>query len=816
MKRNLLTIAIVALTVGLLGSCSKIDDRIDDLEKRIDGIESTRIASVEQQIAAINQSINDLKATDAAINGKIEELKTAAKAQQALIDALKEADNELGQKDEELEARIATLEGQAAILASQIKTLEEADNAIIAKIEELKSYVATELSKTKNWATATFATLEQYQQTADDLATLSIAVSSISNILSMLQISITDLEDDIIRIGVELREKLEGAISELEDDISSLRTEIDDKILVAIMDSEDSITEWVNDLLEGYYTAAKVDEKISALNTAIDAAKGTANERIDSVATELTALKEAVDTAKANIRVEYEDAIATAINEYDGEIRNALKDSILAVNGRIEALDTRVTSLESRMLAIEDNVGKLLAMIQSVSITPAYDDGSVEAVNGILTLKCIVSPAEALSGMESLKDSLMIYADSVKVKTKASPAYMEIKVSEASVLDAEQGAITLKADISEYLPKSADKALTVALNIRNGISNFTTEFVKVENVKTIAGILPENFPVAVQDGQVPDDAWISIEDNQKCYLATDGATLFFYNASGAPYQQYGVSTDTAVLAGNNNYVCTVDSVTITFNMQDGALSNIQFNDTSSSTWNGFYQQSACIAAGTLITMGNGEQKAVENLEIGDVIRTFDHKSGEVSSSHVCYIMESKNAVNAFTLTFEDGTSICIIEEHGFYDREEHKYAFINPRNAKDYIGHHFYNADNGKWLELKSCDMQSGSVDAYAIVTSVHLNHTSNGMLSMCDGTIEILANLFEYDDQMKFDEDKKNRDIEEYGLTPKEKVLEYEGFTESDYRDYNLQYLDIAVGKGLISWEWVKAFSDYCVANGI
>ena len=119
----------------------------------------------------------------------------------------------------------------------------------------------------------------------------------------------------------------------------------------------------------------------------------------------------------------------------------------------------------------------------------------------------------------------------------------------------------------------------------------------------------------------------------------------------------------------------------------------------------------CIAAGTMITMGDGEQKAVENLEIGDVICTFDHETGEVSSAPVCFIWESKNVANAFTLTFEDNIEVTVVEEHGFYDQEEQKYAFINAQNAKDYIGHHFYDADNDSWIELLDCEVLNDSVE---------------------------------------------------------------------------------------------------------
>ncbi|MCQ2067434.1 MAG: hypothetical protein MJY65_07275, partial [Bacteroidaceae bacterium] len=184
----------------------------------------------------------------------------------------------------------------------------------------------------------------------------------------------------------------------------------------------------------------------------------------------------------------------------------------------------------------------------------------------------------------------------------------------------------------------------------------------------------------------------------------------------------------------------------------------------------------------------------------------------------CFIWKTENASNAFTLTFEDGVEVTVIEEHGFFDQEERKYAFINADNAKDYIGHHFYNADNGRWLELKSFKLSDESVDAYAIITSKHLNHLSNGMLSMCDGSVKILglANMFEYDSQLQFDADRKASDIEEFGLTSLEKVLEYKGFTKADYDNYNLQYLNVAIGKGLTSWDYVKAVSDYCEANQI
>ena len=53
MKRTLSMIALAALTIGLLGSCSKINERLDNLEKKVSGIENEQIASINSQISGI-------------------------------------------------------------------------------------------------------------------------------------------------------------------------------------------------------------------------------------------------------------------------------------------------------------------------------------------------------------------------------------------------------------------------------------------------------------------------------------------------------------------------------------------------------------------------------------------------------------------------------------------------------------------------------------------------------------------------------------------------------------------------------------------
>ena len=352
-----------------------------------------------------------------------------------------------------------------------------------------------------------------------------------------------------------------------------------------------------------------------------------------------------------------------------------------------------------------------------------------------------------------------------------------------------------------------------------------TEDVKIKaifaEITTVADILPAEFPTAESEvSGAPASAWKSATLDQLCYLSYGGSTLVFYCDAGDPDKSYGIPANAALSSDEDgNFIYTDgDTVTVTFSMtgEGGALNSVTVAATGNTTWNGTYQGSACVAAGTMITLSNGEQIAVEDLEIGMAVRTFDHENGEVSSAPVCFIWKSQNAANAFTLTFDGGVKVTVIEAHGFFDREENRYVFLNVKNAGEYIGHSFYHADSGSWLALQGVERSQDRIDAYAIATSKHLNHLSNGMLSMCDGTFERIANLFAYDEGMKYDEDLKQKDIADHGLTSPETVLAYEGFNQADYDDYNLQYLNIALGKGLISAEWVEALSEYCAINNI
>lgn len=209
----------------------------------------------------------------------------------------------------------------------------------------------------------------------------------------------------------------------------------------------------------------------------------------------------------------------------------------------------------------------------------------------------------------------------------------------------------------------------------------------------------------------------------------------------------------------------------------------------------------CLAAGTLITMADGSKKPIEDIEYGDMLQTFDHETGRISSSKVVDIWELKDLNGVFRLDFEDSVSVTVVDEHGFYEKESNKYAFLNSENVKNYVGHSFYNAENDKWLKLIGYEIYDGTADAYSICTSKQFNTISNGMLNITDGYMVILANLFEFDENMKIDQEKKAADIAKWGTISRE---EMPGCSAADYYDFNMMYLPVAVGKGYTTWDMI------------
>ena len=229
------------------------------------------------------------------------------------------------------------------------------------------------------------------------------------------------------------------------------------------------------------------------------------------------------------------------------------------------------------------------------------------------------------------------------------------------------------------------------------------------------------------------------------------------------------------------------------------------------------KESSCVAAGTLITLADGTQKKVEDITMDDVLLVFNHETGEYEAAGIIFIEnDGWNYYNVITLTFSDGTTTKIIYEHALFDLTLGKYVYVTEQNYADFIGHEFaVQGENGfERVTMTGATLAVEYTGCYSLVTVYHLNYFIDGLFSI-PGGITGLFNMFEFGEDLVYDAEKMQADIEEYGL------FTYEDFEEflpyEFYVAFPASYLKVSIGKGLMTFDDIYVYIEqFLVKNGL
>ncbi len=408
------TFALLFSIAVLLAGCERYDHAIQDLSDRIEMVEGASIASVEQQIAAINSSLDDLEAADAALSDYTTTLETVAKtleeelaATDAQIAALKselQGENAATKQAllDQLEALKSTIEADLEAINQETAALKTKDVELEGQIAALKTYVdeqlaalAKEMGKgvaTEDWVKATFATLEQYDSLQTELSAIKASIEALNTAIATAETRInnkiaTDIAAaisalraemdaavaaDIAAAVTELTTAYTEAIATAKEEITAAYTEA---IATAIANSEASMKQWVNETLaQGYYDIATIDGKLAALDTKVDS--------LDEALTEkLAAQQAALEQAKSELTAAYKQAIETAIEDNNGvidaAIAKAVQDVLATVDAKLATINTAIAGLQSQIDAINSTIATIEQQI--TNINKSIDD--LEAVD---------------------------------------------------------------------------------------------------------------------------------------------------------------------------------------------------------------------------------------------------------------------------------------------------------------------------------------------------------------------------------------------------------------------------------------------------
>ena len=164
--------------------------------------------------------------------------------------------------------------------------------------------------------------------------------------------------------------------------------------------------------------------------------------------------------------------------------------------------------------------------------------------------------------------------------------------------------------------------------------------------------------------------------------------------------------------------------------------------------------------------------------------------------------QERELENVINLTFDDGTTLRIVGEHGLFDVDLNEYVYINEDNFLEVINHRFVatTIENGeiktKYVTLINTEITSEFIKVYNPASVWHLNLVANDVLTLSAG----MVNFFEYDENMKYVEESMQIDIEKYGLYTYDDFAEY--VSEEVFNAFPFKYFKVAVGKGLITYE--------------
>lgn len=224
---------------------------------------------------------------------------------------------------------------------------------------------------------------------------------------------------------------------------------------------------------------------------------------------------------------------------------------------------------------------------------------------------------------------------------------------------------------------------------------------------------------------------------------------------------------------------------------------------------------ACLLPDTMVAMADGSYKRAGDIKVGDMVLSFNHETGKVEASKIILNPETEIPASLYdvvTLKFSDNSEVGVIGDHGFFDMTLNKYVYINKDNYKQYIGHQFYGFKHGTTIP-EITTLVGGSVkETFTTICSPvsanNLNIITEDKLGI-SGEIEGLFNFFDYDPvTLKYDEAKKQADIEKYGL------LTYEDYEDLlPYEVYEVlpcQYMSVSIGKGLITWDKIKEYINH------
>ena len=576
----------IVLPLCLLMSfgCADYSPDIDNIHKRLDAMEDNQIATIESQVVSVNSSISNFEKADADLKEMIANLQKAAgefekaisengESISALKTGLEKAVEDLKNSDRAdkeyvldslgkakamllalLESEKTELNGKLTSINNTISYLQKKDAELEKKISDLRIYIDKELKETKDWANATFMTLDQYDAIVDQLGGIEGEIAGLKTSMTNLETRLTEKYSKDLktasdgvksRLGEEvdgLNDRIDKVVSDITkaytDAIATFREEMEkwwnESLKKAIDDSEASMKSWVNSTLDGYWTIARTKDSLKALNDDIEnqleAQKKLLNDLISENAGDITALEDRLkkvnddlkaladrfpvftsdlNKAKEDLTIAYKKAIEDAITDFKGVFEATIKARVdAAYDSFTKAFSTKEAEMRREMASINSDLASLDfadlissfdSVMQSLAFVPTSDDGSVilsynvESLEKTIDVSLEIRPERLLSSIGTADVS----AYALLTKTRASVGD-EVALKVQRITKAKNGVLNVRIEPGALLDDFI--AGRVSAGFRVVVRDVSTRFTPLK----VAKIRPPLIQYTTASGSMVD------------------------------------------------------------------------------------------------------------------------------------------------------------------------------------------------------------------------------------------------------------------------------------------------------------------------
>ena len=576
----------IVLPLCLLMSfgCADYSPDIDNIHKRLDAMEDNQIATIESQVVSVNSSISNFEKADADLKEMIANLQKAAgefekaisengESISALKTGLEKAVEDLKNSDRAdkeyvldslgkakamllalLESEKTELNGKLTSINNTISYLQKKDAELEKKISDLRIYIDKELKETKDWANATFMTLDQYNAIVDQLGGIEGEIAGLKTSMTNLETRLTEKYSKDLktasdgvksRLGEEvdgLNDRIDKVVSDITkaytDAIATFREEMEkwwnESLKKAIDDSEASMKSWVNSTLDGYWTIARTKDSLKALNDDIEnqleAQKKLLNDLISENAGDITALEDRLkkvnddlkaladrfpvftsdlNKAKEDLTTAYKKAIKDAITDFKGVFEATIKARVdAAYDSFTKAFSTKEAEMRRVMASINSDLASLDfaglissfdSVMQSLAFVPTSDDGSVilsynvESLEKTIDVSLEIRPERLLSSIGTADVS----AYALLTKTRASVGD-EVALKVQRITKAKNGVLNVRIEPGALLDDFI--AGRVSAGFRVVVRDVSTRFTPLK----VAKIRPPLIQYTTASGSMVD------------------------------------------------------------------------------------------------------------------------------------------------------------------------------------------------------------------------------------------------------------------------------------------------------------------------